>query len=205
MYNIGNLPQIINSLNGMVLGIRSEIENLKNEVSALKNATTTHQQTQSTDTTGTSVGVEELETRITSIQTTLDSALASHTHNTKGIETKIDTLEKSLSDKVVSLHQIVNDKDNHRKQEVQTMIDQSIALLLDGLRPQTTTTTAPTHIHENPTFAPLTVIDEGDETPINCGDVPTTSEHHDETSQQTTDTPKPKGRGGRKKKVVATQ
>jgi hypothetical protein len=203
MYNIGNLPQIINSLNGMVIGVRSEIENLKNEVIALKNANVTQQQTQITDTTATSmsVGVEELVTRITNIQTTLDSVQASHSHNTKVIETKIDSIEKSLSDKVVSLHQIVNDKDSQHKQEVQTMIDQSIALLLDGLRPPSTaTSTSPTHIHENPTFASLTAIEEVDET----SDVATTLEHHDETCQQVVEieTPKPKGRGGRKKKIV---
>lgn len=196
MYNIGNLHQIMNTLNGMVVGLRTEIETLKNEVITLKAA---QSQTPIADASSTSTGVsvEDLETRITKIQTTLDSALV----NTNGYEKRIDNLEKSLSDKVLFVHQLVNDKDKQHKHEVQSMIDQSIALLLDGLRPPSIAETTTTTIHENPAFAPLTSIDEGEES----SDIATTSQHDENSSQVSHDvveTPKPKGRGGRKKKVV---
>lgn len=188
MYNIGNLPQIINTLNSMLLGIRSEVDNLKSEINVLKNAA----QPSTTN-------VDELQAQITCIHDTLGGVSKSQDNNEcnlKTIHDKMDALEKSLSDKVVSLHQIVNDKDKHHKQETQKMIDQSIALLLDGLRPTTTT-------HDNPAFAPLSAIDEGDEAAILVTDTePTTIDPPHQDDIQQTETPKPKGRGGRKKKVV---
>lgn len=199
MYNIGNLPQIINSLNSTLLVIRSEVDSLKQDIKTLKDVSQPS-----------SANVDELQCQVTRIQETLDNITLSDTR-IKLIEGKVDAIEKSISDKVVTLQQIVHDKDRHLQQEVQNMIDQSISLLLGGLRTSTTT-------HDNPAFAPLTSIEEGDEASIltypdtiegvneasilTCPDIETSpvTTHQDGTQQ--IETPKPKGRGGRKKKVV---
>lgn len=179
MYNIGNLPQIINSLNGMVIGVSSELEKLKNEVNALKSSVVNQAPTN----TNVNIDVTELETRITNIQTTLDNEIKSR----KSDILRIDALSNK---------ETINHKD------VQAMIDHSIALLLDGLRSPPPTSTHLTPINEvDETLDANVILEHGnhehhehqDGTPLEAVEVAEVVE---------VDTPKPKGRGGRKKKVV---
>jgi hypothetical protein len=123
MNNISHLSEIINSMNGMLYGLRAEVDMLRKEIVNLN--------------------VGNLKTQIDTMQTNLDNLArldkVEKLHKTIDDNDKIILLEENLSDKLKSFQRTINDNEIKYKLEVQEMINQSIGFLLEGLRvPQDT-------------------------------------------------------------------
>lgn len=118
MNNISHLSEIINSMNGMLYSLRVEIDMLKKEI--------------------VNMNVGNLQKQIDTVQTKLDNLekldKVEKLHKTVMDDDKITLLEENLSDKVRSLQRTINENEIKHKIEVQAMINQSIGVLLEGLR-----------------------------------------------------------------------
>lgn len=205
MNNIGHLYQVLQSLNGGIASMRTDFEHLKVEVNSLK----------SKQEPSSSVSADTTTSLITDLTSKVDGLEESIKHSNMKVEQIENTLSitsSNLSSLQADIQKIMKDKKQDivtpsiTKDEVQTLIDQSIAILLGGLRP-----VGEQVMQDNPVFAPLTSIDEVDENSLTLRVKNEETMNGDdvvvEPPVMTTtivETPKPKGRGGRKKKVTAT-
>lgn len=121
MYNISNLSQVLNTLNSMLLEVRMELNTLKNDVTTFK----TNQQSAQLTTV-----VEGLQNKVTSCENDAAKLKTNHAY----LDQKIETLEKTLTNKIDGL---IPNASNVSKEEVKSMIDSSIAALLGGLQSST--------------------------------------------------------------------
>lgn len=165
MNNISQLSQIFNSFNNVISGMRLELDGLKAELLTLKVQTMSNVPNGGADQSTTQLIIEELQKKVESLETSYSEAfkdeVASIRENQKTLDEKVSSVEKAALVKMNNFEKSLKEKSGVNKEEVQALIDQSISMLLGGIKPNEQLTDH--KIQNNPVFVSLETITEGDE------------------------------------------
>lgn len=205
MNNIGHLYQVLHSLNSGIAGMRADFEHLKVEVNSLRSKQESSSSSASATPDTTTTLIDALTSKVDGLEEAIKSSNTKIGEIEKAVSTTSSKVTTLQTDVQKTVKETVVPSPSITKEEVQTLIDQSIAILLGGLRPA-----GDLMVQDNPVFVPLASIDEVDENAIALSVKDEETMNGDVVieapviSTTTVETPKPKGRGGRKKKVTAT-
>ena len=158
---LNQLIQSVNSLNGIVFTLRSEIDTMKKDFSNIKDSVSGLNQQSSVDEYNkkneeqvqviisnmdkTKAMIDEMQKKLSSVEelyknVSIDGELDFFKTLSKETSEKLKNLEIAFTLKMNTLERSVkNIPKSFTKDDIQGMIDQSIAQLLEGLRPSTPT------------------------------------------------------------------